>query len=126
MFRFSHTCSAVDAAIFSFNDGLYLSSFVLLRFQCPLHGEQLSSGRKGFISGSTVNRTPGDAVSALGTGEDIVRDSFKPFWGNGDTLSKRLLRNDGKELEKKPLGCREFEIKDTRLEKYFLERPQSS
>ena len=106
------TAAAVKAEI----EGQNLRQFDLLRFQCPLHGEQLSSGRKGFIPGRTINRTPGDAVSALGTGEDIVRDTFKTLRSNRNTLPKLILRDDGKEFEKEPLGCREFEIKDIRME----------
>ncbi len=53
-------------------EGQDFRKFELLRFQCPLHGEKLSSGRKGFIPGRTINRTSGYAISTLGAGEDVI------------------------------------------------------
>ena len=78
--------------------------FETFLFQRSLDDEQFPPGREGFVSCRPIDRALGDTISALGTGEDIVRDLFKPLWNDGYTKTKFFLRDKGKELKQKPLS----------------------
>jgi hypothetical protein len=82
--------SAMEAEV----EGEQFRELKFLCLQSPLHGEELSSRSEGFVSGGPINRTLTDAISALGTGHNVMGYFFKPFRNNRDTLPKRLLRND--------------------------------
>ena len=91
-------------------------------FQGSLDREQFSLGREGFVPGGSIDRALGDTVSALSTGQDIVRDLFKPFWHDGYATPKDLFRDKGEEFEQEPLRSGHLEVKDAGMEKHLLKR----
>ena len=99
--------------------------FETFLFQRSLDDEQFPPGREGFVSCRPIDRALGDTTSALGTGEDIVGDRFKAFWGRGNPAPECLLGDEGEEFEHKPLSCGKLKVEDSGMEEHSLKGTQS-
>ena len=105
-------------------EGQDLGELELFRLHRPLDGQEFSSGRERLVPRGPIGRTAGDTVSALGAGKNIPGDGLQPLRDHGNLATERLLGNDRKQLEEKPLAHRKLEIEDVRLEEQFLKGPQ--